>query len=298
LLNTDDLSIFLEVADTGGVALAAHRLGISKSVVSRALVRLETALGSRLFARTKRGVFVTEAGAAFYEYAVRICDEIDLARRTILPAGELRGLLRIAAPLSFGPTHFAPVLAEMGRRHPQLQIHTSYSERFVDLVAEGFDCGIRVGFLDDSNLVAKRVGPLHGRLVASPNYIKRYGSPETLKELSTHRALMGESDTWKLMDGDKLIAVKPRGRFKANSGVALTTAAVAGLGVAALANQYIRDHLAAGTLVPVMKRYPLPRAGIFVVRPPGMQPNRKVRVLTEILIERLEADLCRFADGL
>lgn len=297
-MNTDDLRIFLEVADTGGVALAAHRLGISKSMVSRGLVRLETRLGSTLFARTTRGVLITEAGTAFYDYAARVCDEVDVARKTILPAGELRGLLRVAAPLSFGPTHFAPVLAEMGRRHPDLQIHTSYSERFVDLVAERFDCGIRVGFLDDSNLIARRVGPLHGKLVASPSYIKKCGSPETLKELSSHRALMGESDTWKLMDGDKLIAVKPRGRFKANSGIALTAAAVAGLGVAALANQYIRNHLAAGTLVPVMKRYPLPRAGIFVVRPPGVQPNRKVRVLTEMLIERLEADLCKSADGL
>lgn len=297
-MNTDDLRIFLEVADSGGVAAAAHRLCISKSMVSRGLVRLEAAFGSSLFARTSRGVFITEAGSAFYDYAVRVCDEVDVAKKTILPAGELRGLLRVAAPLSFGPTHFAPVLAEMGRRHPTLHIHTSYSERFVDLVAERFDCGIRVGFLDDSNLIARRVGPLHGKLVASPRYIKKYGSPETLKELSSHRALMGESDTWKLVDGDKLIAVKPRGRFKANSGLALTAAAVAGLGVAALANQYIRDHLAAGTLLPVMKRYPLPRAGIFVVRPPGVQPNRKVRVLTEMLIEHLEADLCRSADGI
>ena len=146
-MNTDDLRIFLEVADAGGVALAAHRLGISKSMVSRGLVRLETRLGSTLYARTTRGVLITEAGTAFYDYAARVCDEVDVARKTILPAGELQGLLRVAAPLSFGPTHFAPVLAEMARRHPQLHIHTSYSERFVDLVAEGYDCGIRVGFL-------------------------------------------------------------------------------------------------------------------------------------------------------
>ncbi|RVH34265.1 LysR family transcriptional regulator [Sinorhizobium meliloti] len=297
-MDTDDLRIFLEVADAGGVASTADRLGISKSMVSRGVVRLETALGTQLFARTTRGLSLVEAGTTFYDYAVRVCAEIDIAKETILPAGELRGLLRVAAPLSFGPTHFAPVLAEMARRHPQLQIHTNYCERFVDLVAEGFDCGIRVGFLDDSNLIAKRVGPLHGKLVASPDYIKKYGSPETLKELSAHRALIGGTETWKLMDGDQLVAVKPRGRFKADSGTVLAAAAVAGLGIAALANQFIREYVASGALIPVMKRYPLPRAGIYVVRPPGEQPDRKVRVLTELLIERLEPALSRAADGL
>lgn len=297
-MDTDDLRTFLEVADAGGVALAAHHLGISKSMVSRSLVRLETALGAQLFARTTLGVSLTKAGTAFYDHAVRVCAEVEVAKQTILPEGELRGLFRVAAPLSFGPTHFAPVLAEMARRHPQLQIHTAYSERFIDLVAEGFDCGIRVGFLDDSNLIAKRVGPLHGKLVASPDYIKKYGSPETPKELSAHRALMGGTETWKLMDGDKLIAIKPRGQFKADSGAALAAAAVAGLGIAALANQFIQEHLAAGMLVPVMKRYPLPRAGIYVVRPPGEQPNRKVRILTEMLIEQLEPALSHAAEGL
>lgn len=296
-MDTDDLRTFLEVADSGGVASAAQRLGISKSMVSRGLGRLEAALGARLLERTTRGMSLTEAGVAFHDYAARVCAEISVAKETILPAGELRGLLRVAAPLSFGPSHFAPVLAEMGRRHPQLQIHTSYGERFVDLVAEGFDCGIRAGFLDDSNLIAKRIGPLHGKLVASPDYIKAHGSPETLEELSAHQALMGGTETWKLMDGDKLISVSPRGRFKADSGSVLAAAAVAGLGVAALANQFIREHLAAGTLVPVMKRYPLPQAGIYVVRPPGEQPNRKVRVLSELLIEYLEPGLSRAAAG-
>lgn len=290
-MDTDDLRIFLEVADSGGVASAANRMGISKSMVSRSLGRLEAELGAQLLSRTTRGMTLTEAGTTFYDYAASVCSEMEVARETILPAGELRGVLRVAAPLSFGPTHFAPVLAEMGRRHPQLQIHTSYGERFVDLVAEGYDCGIRVGFLDDSNLIAKRIGPLHGKLVASPDYIKKFGSPETLEELSAHQALIGGTETWKLMDGDKLITVNPRGRFKADDGTVLAAAA-------ALANQFIREHLAAGTLMPVMKRYPLPRAGIYVVRPPGEQPNRKVRVLSEMLIEHLEPDLSRAADGL
>ena len=121
----------------------------------------------------------SEAGATFRDYAARVCAEIALARETILPAGELRGRLRIAAPLSFGPTHFAPVLAEMARLHPRLHVHTCYSDHSVDLIADGYDCAIRLGYLQDSNLVARRIGPIYGLTVASPAYIAVHGAPET-----------------------------------------------------------------------------------------------------------------------
>ena len=170
-MEIEDLRTFVEVADAGGVTPAALRLGVSKSMVSRRLSRLEAELGAQLLARSTRGASLTEAGATFRDYAARVSAEIDLARDTILPAGELSGRLRIAAPLSFGPTHFASVLADMALRHPQLQIQTSYSDRFVDLIGEGFDCAIRVGTLQDSNLIARRVGPLYGKYVASPAYI-------------------------------------------------------------------------------------------------------------------------------
>lgn len=287
-MDIEDLRTFVEVADAGGVTSAALRLGISKSMVSRRLIRLEAELGTQLLARTTRGAALTEAGATFRDYAARVCAEIDVARETILPAGELCGRLRIAAPLSFGPTHFAPVLADMARRHPQLHIHTSYSDRFVDLVAEGFDCAIRVGTLQDSSLIARRIGPLHGKFVASPDYIRTYGSPETPEELVAHQALMQDMETWQLMDGDRVMTVNPRGRFKADSGVALAVAAAAGLGIAALPDYLIQDYMASGALVPVMTRHPPPPAGIFIVRPPGQHPARKVRILTEMLIECFE----------
>lgn len=287
-MDIEDLRTFVEVADAGGVTSAALRLGISKSMVSRRLIRLEAELGTQLLARTTRGAALTEAGATFRDYAARVCAEIDVARETILPAGELCGRLRIAAPLSFGPTHFAPVLADMARRHPQLHIHTSYSDRFVDLVAEGFDCAIRVGTLQDSSLIARRIGPLHGKFVASPDYIRTHGSPETPEELVAHQALMQDMETWQLMDGDRVMTVNPRGRFKADSGVALAVAAAAGLGIAALPDYLIQDYMASGALVPVMTRHPPPPAGIFIVRPPGQHPARKVRVLTEMLIECFE----------
>ncbi|MBP2448369.1 LysR family transcriptional regulator [Rhizobium leguminosarum] len=284
-MDIEELRTFVEVADAGGVTSAARRLGVSKSIVSRRLVRLEADLGVQLLARTTRGAALTEAGITFRDYAARVCAEIDAARETILPAGDLCGRLRVAVPLSFGPTHFAPVLADMARRHPQLHIDTSYSDRFVDLIAEGFDCAIRVGFLPDSNLIAKRVGPIYGKLVASPDYIKANGSPERPADLAAHQALMQGMETWQFMDGDRIVTVHPRGRFKADNAVALAAAALAGLGIAWIPDGITHQYVASGALVPVMTRYPPPPAGIHVIRPPGQHPARKVRVLTEMLIE-------------
>lgn len=265
-LDIEELRTFVEVADAGGISPAALRLGVSKSIVSRRLVRLEAELGVQLLVRTTRGAALTEAGVTFRDYAARVCAEIDVAREEILPAGDLRGRLRVAAPLSFGPTHFAPMLAEMARRHPQLHIQTCYSDRFVDLITEGYDCAIRVGYLQDSNLIARQVGPIYGRLVASPGYIEAHGSPETPAELVSHQALMQGTETWQLTDGGKIITVRPQGHFKADNGTALVAAAVAGLGIGYLPDCLTHEYLTSGALVPVMKHYPPPPAGAYVVQ--------------------------------
>jgi DNA-binding transcriptional LysR family regulator len=284
-LDIEELQTFVEVANAGGVSPAALRLGVSKSIVSRRLARLEAELGVQLLARSTRGAALTEAGATFREYAARVCAEMDVAREVILPAGPLRGRLRVAAPLSFGPTHFAPLLAEMARRHDQLSIQTCYTDRFVDLIAEGFDCAIRVGYLPDSNLIARCIGPIEGQLVASPNYISANGAPERPEEIILHQALMQGTEAWQFLDGDRVISVRPQGRFKADNGLALVTAAAAGLGIAYLPNCLTHDSLVSGALVPIMKRYPPPAAGAYMVWPAGQNPVQKIRVLTELLIE-------------
>jgi DNA-binding transcriptional LysR family regulator len=284
-MDIEELRTFVEVADAGGVSPAARRLGVSKSIVSRRLARLEADLGVQLLARTTRGAALTEAGTTFRDYAARVCTEIDNAKEMILPAGELCGRLRIAAPLTFGPTHLAPVIAEMGRRHPQLEIYTCYTDRFVDLISEGYDCAIRVGILPDSNLIARRIGPIRASLVASPSYIRENGAPESPDEILGHQAVMQVNEIWQFLDGARKVIIRPQGRFRSDSGTALIPAVVAGLGIACLPDGVIEDHLEAGTLVRIMTRYPLPEAGIFVIRPPGQHPSRKIRVLTEILVE-------------
>lgn len=295
-MDIQDLRTFVEVADAGGVSPAARRLGVSKSMVSRRLARLEAELGIQLLARTTRGAGLTEAGVTFREYAARACADIDIARETILPDGDLRGRLRIALPLTSGPVHFAPVLAEMARLHPQLQIRAEYSDRFVDLIADGFDCAIRVGALRDSNLLARRVGQIYGKLVASPDYIKMHGSPEKPDEITAHQALVG-AEAWRFMDGDKIVSVQPQGRFSSDNGTALASAAAAGLGIAWLPDCVTQEYIASGTLVPIMTRYPLPVGGVYVVRPPSPHPSRKVRVLSEFLIESFDKNLHLWGAG-
>lgn len=281
----EDLRIFTEVADAGGVSSAALRLGLSKSMVSRRITQLEAELGAQLLARTTRGIALTEAGETFREYSARITADLDMARETILPTGELRGRLRVAAPLSFGPTHFAPILSQMARRHPQLTIQSSYTDRFVDLVGEGFDCAIRLGHLADSNLVAKRVGPIYGRLVASPAYIEARGTPETPDDIANHDIVMRDAETWQFTDGDRIVRIRPQGRFIADNAISLVAATLDGIGISYLPEPLVADHISSGALVSLMTRYPIPPAGIFVVRPPGQYPSRKVSVLTEMLIE-------------
>lgn len=286
-MDLEDLRTFVEVADAGGVAPAARRLGLSKSIVSRRLTRLEEALGAQLLSRTTRGSALTEAGTAFREHAMRVVAELEAAQETLSPEGEVRGLLRIAAPLSFGITRLPPIFAELARRRPLLHLDTSYSDRFVDLVGEGFDCAIRLGMLRDSSLIIRRIRAFRGRLVASPAYIAAHGTPQALTDLAHHQAVTRKGEVWPILDGDKTVTVRPRGRFTADNGEAVLAAALAGVGVAALPDFLTETHIAAGSLVPLLERYATPELGMFVVRPPGAFPSRKVRVLIDILLEYL-----------
>lgn len=285
-MEVEDLRTFVEVADAGGVSPAARRLGLAKSIVSRRLSRLEDELGVQLLARTTRGAALTEAGATFRDHAARMFAEFEAAREEILPAGELRGRLRLAAPSSFGPEYFAPTLARLAKLHPLLSVQARFNDRYVDLVNEGFDCGIRVGYLPDSNLVARRIGSFPVRLFANPDYVRDRGAPEAPAAITDHQAVMIASESWKFSQGKKVVEVHPHGRFKADSAVAIAEATAEGVGIAALPEAIAARYVEAGRLEAIMTDWDLPAVGIFVVRPPGHHLARKVRVLTELLLQQ------------
>jgi DNA-binding transcriptional LysR family regulator len=286
-MEIEDIQAFVAVADAGGLSPAAGRLGVSKSIVSRRLARLEKSLGATLLTRNTRGAALTEAGATFREHAARIAAEADAARDALSPTGSVRGRLRVALPLSFGATHFAPVLAQLAARYPELEIQASFSDRLVDLVSEGFDAAIRLGVLDDSNLVARRIAPFGGKLVAGPDYLAKHGTPRSVDDLLEHATINRINDEWPLMHEGKRITVHPRNtRFSADNGAALVPAVLAGLGIALMPNFLVNEHLQSGALVEVMPEYPMPEAGVYVVRPPGGSAPCKVRVLIDIMVER------------
>lgn len=288
MLDIGDIHAFVEVADTGSLGRAARRLGFSKSMVSRRIARLEGELDAQLLTRTTRGIAVTDAGMSFRIYADRVLADLEAARDAVSRSeSELTGSLRIAAPLSFGATHLAPVIAEFAVRHPRLRIDTSYSDRHVDLIGERFDVAIRLGDLPDSNLIARRVAPIETALVASPTYLGRHGTPESIDELIGHEAIIQANSVWHLNQGRPEALLRSDSRFIADNGLAVRAAAVAGLGIALLPVFLVSEDLEAHRLARVLPDAATPEHGLHVVRPPpARHAPRKVTALTDLLAER------------
>jgi len=283
----EDIRAFVEVVETGGVGSAGRRLGVSKSIVSRRVSRLEAELGAQLLSRTTRRLAVTEAGAAFKIHADRALADLDAGREAVSQDGEeIIGALRLAAPLTFGAL-LAPALADLAAAHPRLEIHAAYSDRFVDLIGERFDAAVRLGSLPDSSLIARKIAPMRAVVVASPAYLERHGAPLTPGDLAGHEALLQGDEVWRFRSGRRETAIRPLGRFKADMGQALVAAAEAGLGVALLPSFLVAPSIEKGALTPLLLDYAVPEAGLYVLRPPpaGRAPA-KVRALTDLMIAR------------
>jgi DNA-binding transcriptional LysR family regulator len=287
-MDLEDLRTFVEVAEAGGLTLASRRLGLSKSVVSRRLARLEAAMAAQLVSRTTRGVALTEAGAAFKTHAEQSLAALAAGREAVRQdGGPVTGRLRLTASLSFGATHLAPVLAELALRHPMLEIEASYSDRFADLIGERYDAAIRLGSLPDSSLVARRIAPVLAAVVASPAYLAQHGVPATPDELRAHATLDQSNEPWRFAKGRQAITVTLRPRFLADSGQALLAAVLAGVGIARLPTFLCGHAIGTGELRVLLPDFTLPEAGLFVVRPPpaGHTPA-KVQALTDLMVER------------
>lgn len=286
MFDLEELQSFVAVADAGGVTAAARRLGLTKSIVSRRLVRLEQDLGVQLLLRTTRGAALTDAGATFRDHAAQVVTELETARDAVSTDGELRGVLRVSAPLAFGPTFLAPIFAELALAHPKLHVHVSYSDAMIDIVTEGYDAAVRTGHLASSTLVARRFFSVQGRFVASPDYVARHGVPGTLDEIPQHEAILLRNDPWPATVRGKRVLVPARGRFQADNGIAILTAALAGVGIAILPDFLADEPIARGELIPFLEAHLPPPAPIHVVRPPAARTPRKVAVLTDLLVER------------
>ncbi len=299
----DEIRSFIAVAETGGFGRAAQILGLSKSIVSRRVSRLEEELGARLLSRTTRGVSPTEAGIEFRARSERILADLEEAREAVAQqAGGVAGRLRIAMPLTFGNRHVAPLLRELALAHPRLELDVHASDQFVDLIGERFDAAIRIGTLKDSSLIARRIAPVHASVLGSPAYFARKGRPATPHDLAAHDCLIYTGTAEQELNfrsGKRWIALRPPGRLRSDSGETLMEWAAAGLGLVVLPNFVASEAILSGALEHVLLDYPMPTRGLYVVRPPGAFVPGKVRVLIDLLVARFSGtpywDPCQIA---
>lgn len=288
----DEVQTFIEVVNAGSITKAAERLGIVKSAVSRRLRDLEERLHARLLVRSTAGLSVTEMGQAFYERAARIVADLDEAELTVTDASaKLFGTIRMSAPVSLTNLVLMPHLSEFLRRHPGLTLDMSLSDRFVDIINEGFDIAIRAGTLSDSRLVARKLTDMGRITCASPAYLADHPTPHTPQELDAHDGLVStnapESSYWNytLLDGAHFLA-RPKTRLRVNNGEAVVTAAVAGLGIAAVPSFIAREQLERGALVSLLPEFQLAAGSLYAIYPPGRHLSHRVRVLIDFLVER------------
>jgi len=292
----EDIETFLAVVEAGSVSAGALRLNLAKSVVSERIARLERVLGAKLLHRSARGVTPTDRGADYYQRSRAVLEQLDAAAEAISEdEGALVGLLRIAAPMSFGARWLGPALFPLLRDHPQLSVALDLDDRRVDLLAGGYDLGIRVGQLNDSSLVAKRLARSRMIVCASPEYVRRRGLVGEIDELPSHDSigysLIPSDQSWQFegarKGGDARVA-RMNCRLVINNGDAMREAAIAGLGIAMLPSFIAADALRAGTLVPAAPSLKTIPSAVWAVYPHTRHPSRKVRVVIEWLRRRFD----------
>ena len=288
----EGLAIFAKVVELRSFAGAAAELRLSKATVSKAVSRIEARLGARLINRTSRRLALTDAGRQLAGRAAHILAEGEAAEDAALAQATMpRGLVRLAAPMSFGVLHVAPLLPEFLATYPEVSVDLHLSDAMVDLIGEGFDAAIRIAILPDSSLVVRRLCEVLPYLVGSPAYLNKHGRPKHPLQLAEHRCI-GYSytvtpDTWRFTKNDKSATVRPSSPLRVNNGDAMMPALIAGTGLGILPEFILRDALAAGRLERLLPDWSLPSGAVYWVTPPGGPRPKRVEVLGDFLVEKL-----------
>ena len=295
-----EMQTFLEIVDRGSLSAAARAQATVPSTISARLSALENRLGVRLLIRSTRQLRLTEEGERYLVDCRRILDEVERSEASIRRGqGSLRGNLRITAPSDLGRGRLRPILDAFAEAHPRISVHLHLSDEIADLVSGGFDAALRVGRLQESSFVARRLAVGHRIICASPGYWSRHPRPSTPNELAAHDCLLWTSDgrneaTWTFatMDGSGSEAVRVSGRRSSNDGELVRAWALAGLGVAQKSLWDVDRDLEAGRLESVLNRFVL-TADLYVVYASGRHLPRRVRCLVDHLVEGFRGPLNR-----
>lgn len=288
------MAIFARVAEAKSFSLAARRLNLSKSVVSKHVAKLEKSLGARLLNRTTRSLSLTEIGAAFYEHCARIVEEAEKAE---LVAGNFgsapRGVIKLNASVEFGTVHVAPALPVFLAKFPEVSIDMTLSDRFVDMAEEGYDVAIRTAWRDELglNLVARELAPSRRKACATPDYFERHGMPQVPNDLINHNCLIytrggADGEWWRFIGPDGEISVPVSGNLRINDNEALWRAVLGGVGVALLPTFLIGGDLQRAALQAALTDYTALERSVYAVYLPSRNLSPKVRAFIDFLIAR------------
>lgn len=290
-----EIEAFVAVAEAGGFAAAAKRIGRDASIMSRRVGQLEALLGVRLFVRTTRRVALTEVGEAYLKRVQIVLEELSAAdleasERAVAP----RGLVRITAPISFGRLWLAPLVAGFLAQHDNIRVDLRLSDSVVDLVAEGFDVAVRVGVLASSSLQARKLANHKMRLVAAPRYFKARGCPATPEDVAQHDCVgfTGNSfwPDWPLHEGSRRKLVKPAYKFITDNSEAAVQGLVDGIGLGLAPDWMVGPAIHTGVLKEVLESWTVKGdGGVYAVMPPGKLIPGKTRAFVEYLAAQLKA---------
>lgn len=290
----ENMDVFVRVVEAGSISAAADRLGVAKSAVSRRLKELEEHLGVELFHRSTRRMNLTDTGRAYYHQCVRIlADVLEAELATSQAHGTLKGSLKVALPSSFGLMHMGPAINEFLRANPQIEFDLDFNDREVDLLQEGFDLAIRIANLPDSSLIARRLASIQAVVLASPDYLKRMGTPQSPEDLKNHRcfaySLLRDLEHWHLTDSQgNPMKTRIHPYLKASTGEFLKNAAMEGLGITLLPTFIAYKEIETGALVPILKEHKPPQIDAYALYPQTRHLSQRVRAFVDFLVDRFK----------
>lgn len=290
----DEIAAFAAVADGRSFTQAARRLGVSGAQVSKLVARLEDRLGARLLNRTTRDVSLTDTGRAYLERAREVLEDFQSLEASVREQDGPRGLLRISAPVAFGAKQLDPALLDFAATYPEVSLEVFYADRFVNLVDEGFDVGVRIGRLGDSSLIARKLAPVRMVACASPAYLQRHGAPQTPADLAAHEAIIDlnaqDPNVWGFGVGGACENVRVQGRLRFAGAEACLAAAERGFGVARSPDFSAAERLREGRLAPLLCGYEPETVHVYAVYPQGRHLAPKVRAFVDFLAARFAGE--------